>query len=355
MTAEVAQSAAEQQPVPEKKNFHVLNVLAEKVSGTVKWFSVRLHYGFIQRDDNKEDVFVHRTAITASKFRYPTLKNGESVEFNVVETPSGVNAASVTGPNGQNVQGAAFYRYRYRSFQANGRDGHSSMNGGISQASGDGEGSRPARGGRRMRRGRRNFRGPSQNGGGGGDGGEVANTEGGEQTGESEGTSRQQRQRRYRGGRGGGRPRSTSTKQAGEASAEGEERDAGAEGSRPPARRGGRGGRRGATRFRRGGARNGSGPQRGDGGEGIGENSVMHDPRTETKPIDESESTAPESKPMEVTELSGHNEEAIESKSDNLETKIENLSLGEKHGENAETGNGEGAPVKAAVAEGGSN
>ncbi|VDL18383.1 unnamed protein product [Hymenolepis diminuta] len=109
---------------------------SEKVSGTVKWFSVRLHYGFIQRDDNKEDVFVHRTAITASKFRYPTLKNGESVEFNVVETPSGVNAASVTGPNGQNVQVGSFWVFFIHICF---------MNGGISQASGDGEGSRPAR------------------------------------------------------------------------------------------------------------------------------------------------------------------------------------------------------------------
>lgn len=40
---------------------------------------------------------------------------------------------------------------------------------------------------------------------------------------------------------------------------------------------------------------------------------------------------------------------------DNLETKMENLSLGEKHGENTEAGNGEGAPVKAAVVEGSSN
>ncbi|KAL5965104.1 Y-box-binding protein 1, partial [Taenia solium] len=79
------------------------------VTGTVKWFSVRRHYGFIQRDDNKEDVFVHRTAITASRSRFPTLKNGESVEFSVVETASGVNAASVTGPNGRQVQVSSRY------------------------------------------------------------------------------------------------------------------------------------------------------------------------------------------------------------------------------------------------------
>ncbi|VDD79203.1 unnamed protein product [Mesocestoides corti] len=104
MTAEVAQSAEEQQKAQGKKNFELLSVIVEKVTGTVKWFSVPRHYGFIQRDDNKEDVFVHRTAITASRSRFPTLKNGEPVEFSVVQTTGGVNAASVTGPNGQRVK-----------------------------------------------------------------------------------------------------------------------------------------------------------------------------------------------------------------------------------------------------------
>ncbi len=84
--------------------FLIACLLVEKVTGTVKWFSIYRHYGFIQRDDNNEDVFVHRTAITASRSRYPTLKNGETVEFSVVETTGGVNAASVTGPNGQQVK-----------------------------------------------------------------------------------------------------------------------------------------------------------------------------------------------------------------------------------------------------------
>lgn len=358
MTVEVAQPTAEHQAVVEKKNFDILRILAEKVSGTVKWFSVNRHYGFIQRDDNKEDVFVHRTAITASKLRYPNLKNGESVEFNIVETPSGINAASVTGPNGQNVQGIRFFRRRYRSSQANGGDGHSSMNGGTSQASGDAEGSRFGRGGSRMRRGRRNYRGPSQNG----DGGEFGSAEVGEQTGEGEGNSRpprQQRPRRYRGGRGGGRPRSTSNRQPGATTAEGEESDAGAEDFRPPARRGGRGGRRGGGKFRRGGARNGGGPQRGDGGEGADENNVAHGPEIEAKQIEENPSSAPEQTELnEVTQSSAHESklmEVAETFTDNLESKMENLSLNEKQVGNSEGINGEEASVKAVAAEGSSD
>ena len=34
-----------------------------KVLGTVKWFDVKSRYGFSNRDDTKENVFVHQTAI----------------------------------------------------------------------------------------------------------------------------------------------------------------------------------------------------------------------------------------------------------------------------------------------------
>ena len=67
--------------------------MAEKIQGTVKWFNTEKGWGFISREGEK-DVFVHYSAIEGTGFR--NLAEGETVEFEVVDTPKGPEAANVT-------------------------------------------------------------------------------------------------------------------------------------------------------------------------------------------------------------------------------------------------------------------
>ncbi|RKY61078.1 MAG: cold-shock protein [Candidatus Latescibacterota bacterium] len=60
--------------------------------GRVKWFNDAKGYGFIERDDG-EDVFVHFSAIVGEGYR--TLEEGQEVEFDIVQTPKGLQAANV--------------------------------------------------------------------------------------------------------------------------------------------------------------------------------------------------------------------------------------------------------------------
>uniref|UniRef100_A0A671YHP8 CSD domain-containing protein n=1 Tax=Sparus aurata TaxID=8175 RepID=A0A671YHP8_SPAAU len=86
----------------------VQKVIATKVLGTVQWFNVRNGYGFINRNDTKEDVF-----------------------FDVVEGEQGAEVATVTDPVGSAVQGSQYAtdRNRYKRYPQTTR-----VTGGLSQA-----------------------------------------------------------------------------------------------------------------------------------------------------------------------------------------------------------------------------
>jgi CspA family cold shock protein len=69
-------------------------------AGKVKWFNDSKGFGFIEREGGK-DVFVHYTAIVGEGFK--TLPEGAQVEFELLETERGPQAANVSVVKGNSL------------------------------------------------------------------------------------------------------------------------------------------------------------------------------------------------------------------------------------------------------------
>jgi CspA family cold shock protein len=65
---------------------------SDREQGEVKWFNVNKGFGFITRDEGG-DIFVHFRAIRGEGRR--ALKDGERVEFDVVDSDKGLQAEDV--------------------------------------------------------------------------------------------------------------------------------------------------------------------------------------------------------------------------------------------------------------------
>ena len=71
--------------------------MTERETGTVKWFNNGKGYGFISRDEQKGDVFVHYSAVEGGGFR--SLSENQRVEFTVEQGTKGPQAVNVTTIN----------------------------------------------------------------------------------------------------------------------------------------------------------------------------------------------------------------------------------------------------------------
>ena len=64
-----------------------------KVQGTVKWFNEDKGYGFIERDDGGDDVFLHYNDLSQTGFK--TIAEDTAVQFDVEMGPKGPKASNV--------------------------------------------------------------------------------------------------------------------------------------------------------------------------------------------------------------------------------------------------------------------
>jgi cold shock protein len=68
--------------------------MADRITGTVKWFNGEKGFGFATPDDGGKDVFVHYSAIEMSGYR--NLDEGDRIEFTIEQGDKGPKATNVT-------------------------------------------------------------------------------------------------------------------------------------------------------------------------------------------------------------------------------------------------------------------
>ena len=72
--------------------------------GNVRWFDAKKGYGFIAKESDGKDIFVHFSAITMEG--YKTLRTHDLVEFEVMKGDKGPQASDVKVVGSDKPEGA---------------------------------------------------------------------------------------------------------------------------------------------------------------------------------------------------------------------------------------------------------
>jgi CspA family cold shock protein len=69
--------------------------MADRQSGSIKWFNDEKGFGFIQLDNGGKDLFVHFSEVKKEGYGRVSLDDGQKVTFTVGEGPKGEVAKDV--------------------------------------------------------------------------------------------------------------------------------------------------------------------------------------------------------------------------------------------------------------------
>lgn len=92
--------------VVDKPTDETVTIIADKITGMVKWFNTRNGYGFITACSGEyvgKDIFVHFSSINASNTQYKYLIQGEYIDFDIIISKNSNHehqATNVSGVNG---------------------------------------------------------------------------------------------------------------------------------------------------------------------------------------------------------------------------------------------------------------
>ena len=65
----------------------------QRLKGEVKWFNGAKGYGFIKREGEEKDIFVHLSAVKNAGLKY--LREGEQLTFEIENTDKGLSAINL--------------------------------------------------------------------------------------------------------------------------------------------------------------------------------------------------------------------------------------------------------------------